>query len=313
MKRVQLVGNLVAGVLLALAATSVAHAQATRTWVSGVGDDANPCSRTAPCKTFAGAISKTLDGGEINCLDPGGFGAVTITKSIKIDCGTMPGGVLVSGTSGIIINATTNSTVILRGLEIFGVLPNNAGAASQGINGIRYLAAKAVHLENVHIAGFTTNCIDMETGTTAGQLTIANSALSECGTNGIRVLTTNTSTAVVDITGSRIFKSTNGISAENGSRITVRDSDISLNASFGVLQSSPAAGGGNVVAIDSSTMASNGTALKGIAGSFIGAFRNVFTGNGLVYNANGGTINTGSDNIDYGNTGVGAAAGVPKI
>ena len=65
-------------------AGSLAHAQATRTWVSGVGDDANPCSRTAPCKTFAGAISKTAAGGEINVLDPGGFGAVTITKSITI-------------------------------------------------------------------------------------------------------------------------------------------------------------------------------------------------------------------------------------
>jgi hypothetical protein len=63
----------------------MAQAQATRTWVSGVGDDANPCSRTAPCKTFAGAISKTAPCGEISVLDPGGFGAVTITKSITIN------------------------------------------------------------------------------------------------------------------------------------------------------------------------------------------------------------------------------------
>ena len=67
-----------------LACTAPAAAQATRTWVSGTGDDANPCSRTAPCKTFAGAISKTAAGGEISVLDPGGFGAVTITKSISI-------------------------------------------------------------------------------------------------------------------------------------------------------------------------------------------------------------------------------------
>ena len=66
---------------------SVANAQATRTWISGVGDDANPCSRTAPCKTFAGAISKTAAGGEIDVLDPGGFGAVTITKAITLDGG----------------------------------------------------------------------------------------------------------------------------------------------------------------------------------------------------------------------------------
>jgi hypothetical protein len=80
---------------------SLAHAQATRTWVSGVGDDANPCSRTAPCKTFAGTISKTAAGGEINCLDPGGFGTVTITKAITIDCFHTEGGVLAAGTNGI--------------------------------------------------------------------------------------------------------------------------------------------------------------------------------------------------------------------
>src|SRR3978361_1249573 len=79
-----------------------AQAQATRTWVSGVGDDANPCSLTAPCKTFAGAISKTFINGEINCLDPGGFGAITITKSITISCEAGTAGVLVSGTNGII-------------------------------------------------------------------------------------------------------------------------------------------------------------------------------------------------------------------
>src|SRR6478735_6515222 len=96
--------------LLAIAALSIgyavpAYAQATRTWVSGVGDDVNPCSRTAPCKTFAGAISKTAPGGEINCLDPAGFGAVTITKAITISCEGVEAGVLVSGTNAIIVNA----------------------------------------------------------------------------------------------------------------------------------------------------------------------------------------------------------------
>ena len=59
-----------------IASKAPVNAQATRTWVSGVGDDVNPCSRTAPCKTFAGAISKTAAGGYINCIDPGGFGGV---------------------------------------------------------------------------------------------------------------------------------------------------------------------------------------------------------------------------------------------
>ena len=84
-------------VLIALAIPGSAFGQATRTWVSGVGDDANPCSRTAPCKTFAGAISKTANGGEINCLDPGGFGGLTITKSLTIKCHYTEGGALVAG------------------------------------------------------------------------------------------------------------------------------------------------------------------------------------------------------------------------
>src|SRR6202051_2846623 len=93
-----------------------ANAQATRTWVSGVGDDANPCSRTAPCKTFAGAISKTAVGGEINCIDPGGFGALTITKSIAIICDDVEAGVLVSGTNGISISAGPTDTIFLSGI-----------------------------------------------------------------------------------------------------------------------------------------------------------------------------------------------------
>src|SRR5215471_9230923 len=104
MKSSQFGKAVLASALLALVFMSPAYAQATRTWVSGVGDDANPCSRTAPCKTFAGAISKTAASGEINCLDPGGFGAVTITKSITISCEAGTAGVLVSGTNGINVN-----------------------------------------------------------------------------------------------------------------------------------------------------------------------------------------------------------------
>src|SRR6187551_38463 len=115
-------------------AVAVALAQATRTWVSGVGDDVNPCSRTAPCKTFAGAISKTAAGGEINCLDPGGYGAVTITKSITLDCTGTLGSILNSGTNGINVNDSASVTpgtadVILRGITIDGA------GTTLGVNG----------------------------------------------------------------------------------------------------------------------------------------------------------------------------------
>ena len=127
---------------------------ASRTWVSGVGDDANPCSRTAPCKTFAGAISKTAAGGEIDALDPAGYGAVTITKAMTIDGGGgQVASVLVSGTNGIVVQAGPADAVILRNLRINGI--------GTGINGIRWLAGKSLTVENCDIFGFTTNGIDI--------------------------------------------------------------------------------------------------------------------------------------------------------
>src|SRR5881392_1320633 len=103
MRRSTLLASVV-GLAIPLLTAATASAQATRTWVSGVGDDANPCSRTAPCKTFAGAISKTAANGEINCLDSGGFGAVTITKSLIIDCTGTLGGILNAGSNGVAVN-----------------------------------------------------------------------------------------------------------------------------------------------------------------------------------------------------------------
>jgi hypothetical protein len=151
MRRIALLA-IVVGFLMPLLASAPAHAQATRTWVSGVGDDVNPCSRTAPCKTFAGAISKTATGGEINCLDPGGFGAVTITKSIQIICDVATGGVLVSGTNGIIVNAA-NSEVLLEGLDIEGL--------GTGINGVTIINSAKVTINKSSIRNFTQNGVNV--------------------------------------------------------------------------------------------------------------------------------------------------------
>src|SRR5437868_12985505 len=142
--------------------SSLASGQATRTWVSGVGDDVNPCSRTAPCKTFAGAISKTAASGEINCLDPGGFGAVTITKAITLDCDGTFGSVLVSGTNAIVVAAGSSDAVVLRNIFIDGV--------GTGINGVRFTSGQALTLERVTIFGFTANCVDVLTGNVAAKI-----------------------------------------------------------------------------------------------------------------------------------------------
>src|SRR5215813_835786 len=137
---------LIGAIFLLCLSTLPAHAQATRTWVSGVGDDANPCSRTAPCKTFAGAISKTAPFGEINCLDSGGFGAVTITKSIIISCEAGTAGVLVSGTNGIVVQAAPADVVYLRGLDIEGL--------TTGLAGISFISGGALHVEKCLIRDF---------------------------------------------------------------------------------------------------------------------------------------------------------------
>lgn len=146
-------------------------AQATRTWVSGVGDDANPCSRTAPCKTFAGAISKTAPGGEIDALDPAGYGAVTITKSITINGTPFQAGVVVSGTNGVIINAATTDTVVLRGLDFVGL--------RTGLSAISVLAAKEVVLQNVRVADFTVAGVSV-TASSAVNLVIDDVTISRC-------------------------------------------------------------------------------------------------------------------------------------
>jgi hypothetical protein len=147
MKARLIMRTLLLSFLVLLTLSAAAQAQATRTWVSGVGDDANPCSRTAPCKTFAGAISKTATGGEINVLDPGGFGGVTITKSITISSEGFEAGVLVSGTNAIIINATTTSAVVLRGLDIEGL--------GTGLVGIKVLGGLgSLHVEKCTINNF---------------------------------------------------------------------------------------------------------------------------------------------------------------
>jgi hypothetical protein len=191
--RTNLFALFTAFVLCALGSVAT-QAQATRTWVSGVGDDANPCSRTAPCKTFAGAISKTAAGGEISVLDPGGFGAVTITKAITINGEGTLAGILNAGTNGIVVNAGANDVVIIRNISING--------AGTGLNGIRFLAGKHLIVDNCWISGVTTHGIDVSLGAVAaggGRLTVQDSHIEKCSSVGIRVnATSGTPTASLD-------------------------------------------------------------------------------------------------------------------
>src|SRR5688572_21292704 len=207
-------------------------AAATRTWVSGVGDDVNPCSRTAPCKTFAGAIIKTDAGGEINCLDPGGYGAVTITKAVVISCPYTEGGVLAGG-NGIVLNAPA-ATVVIRGLDIFGVNPPT--------HGVRIISAGAVHIEDSVIRRFNAaNSFGVSfqpSGTT--NLFISNTTITQNGNaatgGGINIQPTGTGVGRVVITNTRVRGNANGGLIVNstgntgsGIGVVVDNSDFSGN------------------------------------------------------------------------------------
>jgi hypothetical protein len=183
--------GLFAIVLMGLATPQIAHAQATRTWVSGVGDDANPCSRTAPCKTFAGAISKTAPAGEINVLDPGGFGAVTITKSITIRSDHVEAGVLVSGTNGIVINAAATDTVVLEGLDIDGV-----GA---GLNGVQILGGNTVYVLRCAIRRFSQSGVNVNSSTSGIRVVIQDSVINFNAT-GVNVQGAGGATMIMNTT-----------------------------------------------------------------------------------------------------------------
>jgi hypothetical protein len=179
MKGFTLPSAILAGIVIALLQAAPAQAQATRTWVSGVGDDANPCSRTAPCKTFAGAISKTAPGGSINVLDPGGFGGVTITKSITIRGDGVEAGVLVAGTNAIIVAAGANDRVTLEGLDIEGV--------NSGVNGIRFLTGKELYVIKCRIRQFATFGFDMQNSTVGAHAFIHDSFIYDNTAGGVNV------------------------------------------------------------------------------------------------------------------------------
>lgn len=294
--------SFVAGVLTL---TSLASAQASRTWVSGVGDDANPCSRTAPCKTFAGAISKTAAQGEISVLDPGGFGAVTITKSISIVAESAEGGILSAGTNAIVVNAGPNDNVTLRGLIVDGF--------NTGLNGIRFLAGASLHVENCTIERVTGFGIDFEPGATS-RLTVKNTIVrNNLGVSGGGILLRPGVSGAANATfdGVVVSRNKNGIQAEDRARATVRDSTITSNVAFGLLVTSVAAAAELNV---SNSVSTNNTAAGVKANGALATVRLSNTmvtnnGSGLVSAAGGAVLSYGTNQI-AGNTVNGNPTGV---
>ncbi|MFA5964885.1 MAG: right-handed parallel beta-helix repeat-containing protein [Sphingomonas sp.] len=278
--------------------SGAASAQATRTWVSGVGDDANPCSRTAPCKTFAGSISKTAAGGEINCLDPGGYGAVTITKAIAIICDNIQqAGVLVASSNGIIINVAAGTHVTLSGLYFDGL----GSTGVPGTNGVYVLQGGNVTLRNLTISGFRNGYGVNFANTATGKLIMHNVSIIESGvasntlTGGVLVQPAAGITADVSIFNSRLMNNENvGLRLDTigivGSVInaTVDDVTFAGNAN-GVLIKSPA---------------STGTVKLMLAHSVITNSASY----GMIVNGSGSTVRVGNSVISNNLTGITALA-----
>ena len=286
--------------MLVFFTASSTQAQATRTWVSGVGDDVNPCSRTAPCKTFAGAISKTAAGGEIDALDPGGFGAVTITKSIVLDgtTGAGFGSILASGTNGVNVNdsasgAPNTIVVRLRNLSI------NGAGTTLGINGVNYTSGSTVHVENCRIYNFSGDGIHMATNT-ASRLIVRDTAITETA-DAIEVGGTPATPHAVSVDGSSFTRNTNGISVTGRGNVAVSNTVSTLNSGAAFIIST-AAGGVSVMDLEGVQANYNGVGVQPNAQSAIRLSNVHMTGNGNALNFNGGTIATYNNNRIFGNT-----------
>ncbi len=295
--------------LLGLLAAVPSFAQATRTWVSGVGDDANPCSRTAPCKTFAGTISKTAAGGVIDVLDPGGFGAVTVTKSITLENVGEISGILVAGTNGIIVNDSTGAAiVVLRGMSLDGGPPG-----SNSLAGVSFIKGSQLIVERSDIGNFTggnPNGFGINfMPTSAATLIVRDSTIHDNGVvgasnGGILVSPGSAGSATVALDNVRIVNNAGfGLQVLGPTKLSMRDSLISSNAGNGV-----SAVGGSATAsllLDRVTISSNGATgvLAQGAGALVDLSDSTITGNiqGLQATGDGSIVSFGN-NRNLGNT-----------
>jgi hypothetical protein len=253
-----------------------------------VGDDANPCSRTAPCKTFAGTISKTAAGGEINVLDPGGFGALTITKAITIDATGVEAGVLVSGTNGIVVAAGATDAVFLRGLDFVGI---------NGLSGIDFVSGLMLTVENCRISGFTEAGISIASSTAGTQVYISHTLVHDQSNSGIVISPPFGVTTSVVLDHVQVINSAqSGLSLNGGSYVYVRDSEFAHNGASGVT-----ATGAAFLFFDSNDVSGNGVGLTLASGASARLSRNNVTGNAIGFNTSGGVLHSFGNNETSGN------------
>ena len=267
-----------------LALSAAAQAQ-TRTWVDGVGDDLNPCSRTAPCRTFSKAHSVTSANGEINAVSPGSYGTVTVTKSITIDGGDVIAAITSTGANGVSINDSGTNTIVvtLRNLTINGM-------ASGGTNGINFISGKTLNVDHCKIAGNTAASpngggIRVSATASGGTVNVIDSMLFN---NRVGVTaTTTTGNVTVNVLRSVITHNTSdGVLLNFGAHGTVEDSKLAFNGGAGVSLNNSAFN--NATVLDSEVHHNNiglfvgtGTTLK-LGGSGVNQNSTNFSNNGTI-------------------------------
>jgi hypothetical protein len=306
-------------ILLASAVTAVlsvpANAQATRTWVSRNGSDSDPCSRFLPCKTFAGALSKTSINGEISCADSGGYGAVTINKSVTIDCtgnyaSILAGGAV--GTTGVTVNIAPSAddphrSVRLRGISINGTGPVGMAGTRTGIDGIRVVEATSVFVEDVVIGEFTQQGVEMAASASVN-LTLDNVLIRNANGAGI-LLATSGGQVVASLNNVRIDGTPVGVSASGQVRANLRNMMLAHNTT-----GLRTVNGDNFVNVDNMKVSFSTTGVLGSASSTIRIANSTITQNVTGLNAGGGAIVSMADNSLTGNTTDGTFTNtVPKL
>lgn len=291
-------------IVFSLVALSSAYAQ-SRTWVSGVGDDLNPCSRTAPCKTFAGAINKTAIHGEINCLDPGAFGSVTITKSIQIDCHEMFAGVTHPLTNGITINfdsfgaGDTRKSVRLRNLNLSGV---DTGLRGISIVGGAAVTGTEVFIEDCRIDGSFgspgNGIRDARSG--GGLLSVSNTTIRNMAGAGIGTApASGAANLKVVINNVRVFNCANGGAFSTNNKVSIFNSVFSGNTGAGIFAEDNDGGGQTEIAVDHSVVSDNATGFQSTVNSTIRVSNTTAMYNTALFS---GTV------LSYGNNQAGGAA-----
>jgi serine protease len=224
-------------------------------WVSAQGNDANVCNSATPCRTFAGALSRIASGGEIDVLDSGDFGPVTINKSVTLVSAGALGGIQTAAGSAITVNAGPNDKIVLRGLTLDGL--------GTGSNGVTFTAGGALYVESCMVNGFSQYGIDFAPANGSGKLFVNGTVLRNNGGGvtggGLHLISSAAPGFVATVEGLRSESNVFGLKAEGLGTVTIRNSLAAGNGYSGFSATNSAGSTMLRMLIEESVSTHNGT------------------------------------------------------